>query len=226
MRIDRLLLRLAFVSAVWLSVGCSGSATVDYVSLDPKEIDPPPATALRFDAGECYWWVDETTNELCVSMRCVKRNLLLGKYGRTEVLTSWVLDDPPAGSGRNYTIGPRETLTVFHTAFQSTVVGSFAGIVGLLVDDENNIHGSFRIWTKPRTNRLTLSLIPQNTNPYLSFGTFKAVKNAEQGKAIRAEVERLGGVRAPRLRTASPTTRPAATQPIPSPAITTSKPTT
>ncbi len=200
---------LAFLIAISFSVGCTGSAAINYVALDMKEIDPPPAEAMRFDADECYWWIDEDTNELCVSMRCVQQKFWLGKYGRTEMLTSWVLGDPPAGSGRNYKIGPRETLTVFHTVLQSTLVGSYAGIVGLLMDDDNNIHGSFRIWTKPRAHQVTLSLLPHDKTSYLCFGTFEAVRNPERGKAIRNAVERFGGVRAPRLRTPPSATQPA-----------------
>jgi len=191
--------------------GCSGSATVQFVSLHQSEIDPPPPTVFRLDAKECYWWLDDN-GELNVALRCEMRNLLLGKYGRADFDMSFVLGSPPAGSGRNYPIRQYETRTVFVSALASQRWLSQNGIVGVTVRDDETLSGSFRIWMNPQTELQMMAFLPDRQGPALCFGTFRAVKDESRGKAIRYRTESGGWARPPR-KTGSAATQPA-TQPV------------
>src|SRR5205823_2544844 len=83
--------------------GCTGSAHFNLVSLNMGAIDPPPPKAWQYDAQECYWWTDDD-GDLNIAMHCTQRNIFLGKLGDFDLYFSFVLKEPPAGSGRDYTI--------------------------------------------------------------------------------------------------------------------------
>ncbi len=194
--------------------GCNGSASIQFVSLHPSEIEPPPATVWRLHAQECYWWLDEA-GELNVAMSCKIRNPLLGKYGRADFDLSLVLGSPPAGSGRNYSIRQYETRTIFVSALQSVRWTSHNGIVGITVRDDGAIWGSFRVWLTPQTELQMMSFLPDRMGPALCFGTFRAVEDEARGKAVRSRCESGGWARPPRQggATASQPVGPATTQP-------------
>ena len=174
--------------------GCSGSATVQFVSLNAARIDPPPAKIWRYDAKEAYWWTDEA-DELNIALRSRKSNPLLGELGDSELDISIVLSALPAGSGKDYSIRRRETRTVLITAIGRQRYSSYAGVMDVLVDDDHHIHGSFRIWLRPQSPVLSLSPLPQRPGSVLAFGTFHAVKNRKRGAAIRTVAESRGGQR-------------------------------
>lgn len=189
--------------------GCTGSGEVCFVSLHSKEIDPPATDVWAYPAQECYWWVDEA-GDLNVALRCPRTNLLLGRYGRVDLDLSFVLDQPPAGSGRNYRIGQRETRTLFRSAFQHIRLVSTNGIVGVTVRDDGTLRGSFRVWMQPRTEAELFAFFPNNPGALLCFGTFQAVKDERKGQALRTLCESGGWERPPR---SAPTTQPAAAPP-------------
>lgn len=180
-------------------VGCGGSATIQFVSLHPSEIDPPGVMPSRFDAEACYWWVDEA-GDLNIAMKCRRHNLLLGRYGRVALDLSLRLDEPPAGSGRNYRVGRSKARALFVSALHNLRLPSQGGIVGVTVGDDGTLRGSFRIWMKPQAGVRLFSFLPRRPGRLLCFGTFEAVKDAERGGAIRADCEAGGWTRPPRRR--------------------------
>ena len=204
----RSLLFRAFASTVGVAAcsGCRGNADIHFVSLHTGEIDPPPAKVWSFAAQEAYWWIDDA-GELCISIRCRKRNLLLGKFGKLDLSMSLIPGPPPAGSGRNYPIRRREARTILNSLLQDQRLTSFDGVMTVIVDDPRAIHGSFRIWMKPVRQLMLLSIIPRQPGDVLCFGTFRAVKDEVRGKAIRAACEAGGWRRRPTQ--AAPTTQPA-----------------
>jgi hypothetical protein len=206
-----LLLLLAVLS------GCAGSAEVRFVSLQPQEIDPPTTQVYSFPAQECYWWTDDA-GDLTLAWRCVRHNVFMGKYGTVDFQMSLVLDKPPAGSGRNYKVGGRETRSLFVSAFEGLRLVSGSGIVGVNVRGDDTLTGSFRIWMTPRAEIHVFSFLPQDPGGLLCFGKFRAVKDEKRGQAIRAYCEANGWSRPPR----TPTTAPAS---APAPAPATSAPT-
>jgi len=188
--------------------GCTGSAVIQFVSLNATRIDPPPVRVWRYDCQEAYWWIDRA-GEFNVAMRSRKSQALLGQFGRTELSMSLVPGPPPAGSGRDYTLRRRETRTILKAGIGQQRFSSYAGVMDVLMDGETKAHGSFRIWMRPRSPLLSLSPLPQRPGSVLVFGTFNAVKNEKQGAAIRAFCESDGLQRQP-LRP------PVTTQPEPS----------
>ena len=182
-----------------------------FVSLQSKEIDPPTTEVWQFPVQECYWWVDDA-GDLNVAMRCPRHNPMLGKYGRLDLDVSFVLDKPPAGSGRNYRIGNRETRTLFASALQNLRLISTSGIVGVTMRDNGVLRGSYRLWMRPQIETDLFAFFPRDPGALLCFGTFQAVKDEKRGRAIRARCESGGWDRGPRP-TTRPTSQPAATQP-------------
>ena len=203
--------------AAGLTVGCSGSGVAQFVSIHPTEIDPPATIIWRMDAQQCYWWIDQA-GELNVAMTCTRNNPLLGRFGRFDYDVSFVLGDPPAGSGRNYPVQQRETRSIFVSALQKQRLVSSAGIVGVILRDDGTLRGSFRAWMTPVADpTMSFSFLPQQTGPLLCFGTFQAVKDEIRGKKIRERCEANGWTRPTRKPpTASQpgATQPAATRPV------------
>jgi hypothetical protein len=197
-------------TALWSMAGCSGSAIVQFVSLHPSEIDPPHAAVWRLDAQQCYWWIDQN-GELNVAMRCQRRDLLAGRFGRVDLDMSFVLGDSPAGSGRNYAIHQREMRSLFVSALQTQRLIAQQGIVGVTIRDDRTIRGSFRVWITPQVQLQVPLFLPQQSGPILCFGTFRAVEEAARGKEIRLRCEADGWSRPPR-RPTPPTTSAAASQ--------------
>lgn len=188
--------RLAAV-LVWvvaLTAGCSGSGRVNFVSLNMTDIDPPPAKAWQFDAAECYWWLDEQ-GELNIALRSVRDAALLGKLGRVELCISFVLDAPPAGSGRNYPIRQREVRAVALNAMQSHRFTSFAGIAGVSTLPDKRYRGSFRVWMHAHSEVSMFNVMPNRPSPLLCFGTFEAVHDPARGRALRDRSESSGFAR-------------------------------
>jgi len=186
-------------------VGCSGAATVQFVSLHPSEIDPPSAEVMRFDAPEAYWWIDQA-GEMNVAVRCRRRNVWLGRLGDVELAFSLMPGPPPAGRARNYKIALRESRIIVRSALQTRRFNAYAGILGLILDDETHAHGSFRIWLQPQAQLSFFSFPPQRPGSVLCFGTFRAVRDAVRGEAIRATCEADGWTRRARKKPAAKTT--------------------
>lgn len=179
--------------------GCSGSATVQFVSLHASEIDPPPAKVFRYESQETYWWID-SEGKLNIALRCKKRNAFLGRFGVQDFVMSIMPGEPPAGSGRNYAIRRRDVRAVVDSALQRQRLNAYAGVLDVLVDDARHVHGSFRIWMRPQRQPNLLSILPQRPGNLLCFGTFKAVLDARRGRALRAVCESQGRARPPTRR--------------------------
>lgn len=195
---------------LFLVAGCADSGLTHFVSLNAADIDPPPPDVWEYPIKECYWWLDGG-GELNVAWRCERRNLLLGRYGQADLEISLVLGRPPAGSGLNYRIGPREARTVFTSAMQNMRLASSLGIVAVTTRDGSPLRGSFRIWMTAHAEMQVFSLLPQHPQHMLCFGRFQAVHDPVRGQAIRTRCESGGWVRPPR--TATATTKPATTAP-------------
>ncbi|QDV91396.1 hypothetical protein RAS2_24940 [Phycisphaerae bacterium RAS2] len=177
-----------------LTAGCSGSGRVNFVSLNMTDIDPPPAKAWQFDAAECYWWLDDQ-GDLNIALRSVRDAGLLGKLGRVELCISFVLDGPPAGSGRNYPIRQREVRAVALNAMQTHRFTSFAGIAGVSTLPNQRYRGSFRAWMHAHSEMSMFNVMPNRPSPLLCFGNFEAVYDPARGRALRERSESSGFAR-------------------------------
>lgn len=186
--------------------GCAGSAEFNLVSLNMNAIDPPPPKVWTYDAQECYWWTDES-GDLNIAMHCTRRNALLGKLGKFDFYFSFVLLDPPAGSGRDYSIRVRETRCLGVAALQSFRLTSYAGIVDALTGKDSTYSGSFRIGMSVVTELSMFNLMPQKPGNVLLYGTYKAIQDPIRGKKIR-DITEEGAWKRPD-REPKPSTQPA-----------------
>ncbi len=180
-----------------MGVGCVDPGVTRFVSLSPGDIDPPPPDVWEYPIKECYWWLDGE-GEMNVAWRCERRQVLLGRYGEATLEVSLVLGRPPAGSGLNYRIGPREARTVFTSAMQNMRLVSSLGVAAVTTQEGRPLRGSFRIWMTAHTELQIFSLLPQQPQHMLCFGRFQAVHDPERGQAIRARCESGGWSRPPR----------------------------
>ncbi len=213
------------VIALSAIAGCSGSATIQAVSLHPSEIDPPGTRVTRVDADEAYWHVDES-GDLNLSIRMRRVDWILGEFGRQELALSIVPGPPPNGRARNYKINRDSLRMLWQTGLAVRRFASYAGVMAIYMDDELRLHGSFRFWTTNPGEGMPIWFVPQTPGPTLLFGTFKAVKDEVRCQSIRESVEAKGWHRRRRnmstsrpaesqSTTSSPvTSRPAATQSV------------
>lgn len=203
--------RILGVLAVLISlavVGCSGKGTIQLVSLNMTDIDPPEAKVWKFDAQQNYWWID-SNGELNISL-LHRHDSLLGVFGSYHVGLSLVFDEPPAGRARNYKVGPREARATFASAMANMRFTPFAGIVSVIIGKDGVLRGSYRIWSTVANEMNVLSILPQKSGNILMFGTFEAVKHEAQGKKLREFVESNSPPRPARKAPTTQTTKPAA----------------
>ncbi len=174
-----------FITAAWLTVllfycaGCTGSATVNFISLHPTEIDPPSTEVHRYDAHEAYWFVDGDGN-LKICFHATK------SWGLSamQLDTAIVPGGPPAGSGRDYEIKGSAARAVIKGFLTHIEYKFYNGVASVIVDDERHIHGSFRLWMRSNDAPTIWSFIPRTHASILCFGTFKAIKNEKAAKEI------------------------------------------
>lgn len=174
--------------------GCSGSAEVQLVSIHRMAIDPPAVDVQKFHANECYWWIEDSGN-LNIAIRCKRFNPLAGRLGGVEVNMSWVLGKPPAGSGRDYRVRAGMMRAIIETPLETHRFVFYSGMVKVLVADNDQMEGSFRIFAVHRGGFSPLLLLQGPRGNFMFFGTFRAVKDPERGRAIVERTDSAGGHR-------------------------------
>src|ERR1044071_5753198 len=172
---SRILFAIRYSPIAIFLFGCSGRATVDFVSLNMSEIDPPQPKAWSFNASECYWWLTEV-GELNIAMRHREENPLLGKAGNVDMAISFVFDSPTAGRARNYNITSRDVRSLYVSPLATQRWNTSGGIVGVTIGRDGVLRGSYRLWMVPLMNTGLFSFMPVRPGSVLCFGTFEALK--------------------------------------------------
>ena len=190
-----------------IPLSCSGTAKINFISLNTIAIDPPRTEPWRFDAQQCFWWVDES-GDFNIAMQCRKGNLFLGKLGDIEIDVSLALDGPPAGSGRDYPLRRREARAVLLSPAGNRRFIIHTGVCDVLTGKDGTYRGSYRLWMSSLSELNVLSFLPDRPGPILCFGSFCAVHDEKRGRAIREQSETGGWTRPPR-KPKSATSRPA-----------------
>jgi hypothetical protein len=197
-------------SAAWLILlsvwagGCNGSARFDLIPLGLQRIQAQAPLIYTLRAAECYFWID-SGDQLCIA--CADESgPWFGKGAGMSLRVSLVLDGLPAHVARDYratrrTLRGRASQRGRHARFAST-----GGIVAVWVDDEDRIHGRFRVLTRYQTFNVLLGWT--GTQQVLLLGEFRAVRDRERGEPILARTEEEGMERQPA------TSQPARRQPI------------
>lgn len=194
--------------AALVFAGCGGSAKVSFISLHTQAIDPPRVEPFDLDVQECFWWLD-ADGDLCLAMRSHQGNIFLGQVADMDVELSFVLGKPPAGSGRDYTLGPRGVRTIVRSALQNQRYNTLSGIICVLTKPPDELHGSFRIWMTPMNELGLLSFLPGKPGPVMCYGRFRAIKSAARGQEILARTE-SGAPRPAKVATPPAATPPSA----------------
>src|SRR5262245_1696626 len=184
---------LAAISFVALS-GCAGSAELQFVSTNLTSINPPPPIVYRFDPQRCYWWLEDD-GSMNIAMQFDNVSVL-SEIGKLRLQVSLSLDAPPAGSGKDYPIGPQNLRGRFDTPLAQARLISTSGVVAISKAGNERYRGSFRMLLQQFPGISLFTLAPQRPGSYLMFGKFEAVHDAERGRAIRDATEADGWTRA------------------------------
>lgn len=185
--------------------GCNGSATINFVSVDFFAIDPPPTQVYRFDPQQCFHWVDEG-GLLNIAMQ-FENISLAGPLGKVVLQVSFVLDTPPAGNGRDYSLQPVSVRGRLRAAAEDHRFVCHLGILSVTRRPGGHLCGSFRMSLQHMPGVSVFGILPQRPGSFLVFGTFDAVADSALGRAIRESTESANWQRP--VRPASGTSQPA-----------------
>jgi hypothetical protein len=188
-------IRVAAILFTLALCGCAGRATVHVTSLDTKKITATGPLVVRASPDECYFWVNER-HELCVAMRSANASLA-GKRFEREFALSLVLDGPPAGSARQYSVGRRAMRARARAGFSHTRSASLSGVVLIMDYGADKLRGRFRLIAKQQTYSVLTGW--KGDHRVLFVGEFDAVSNRSAGEKIlaRSEAEGMGRGAAP-----------------------------
>lgn len=173
--------------------GCAGTGRVTVVPMNFKKISTAAPLLERLDAGECHFWQDEK-GRLCVAM--AGENLsLIGDYGKRSMALSLVLDAPPAGKARNYSVNTGHLRMTARTGANHKRWASLSGIVAVWQEHAGHLRGRFRILAKQQRFHITTGWAA-NARVLLT-GEFNAVPNPKRGQSILEKTEANGMERNP-----------------------------
>ena len=173
--------------------GCAGRATVYTTSLDTKKIGAAGPLVVRMSPDQCYFWLNEK-QELCVAMRSVNPSLAGRRFEREFVL-SLVLDEPPAGSVRQYSAGRRTMRARVRAGYSHTRAASLSGVVLVWDYGMNKLRGRFRLIAKQQAYSVLTGW--RGDQRMLFVGEFNAVSNRVAGEEILRRTEEDGMERVP-----------------------------
>ncbi len=195
-------------SVVLLAGGCSGSACLWLVQVEPERINPGLPLVARTDLPQAFFWANER-KELCLAMSQGVES------GRATLDLSLVLEDLPAGQGKRYRADRRTLRAVIRQRGTAKRYASYRGIVSVWLEEDGSdvLEGRFRIWANEQEYKLWMDFWAGNREVLL-LGEFRAVRDQQRGQAVlsRTEVEELK--RGPPVGRPRPVTGPPlATQP-------------
>jgi hypothetical protein len=178
---------------------------LDLIPLGLQRIDARGPLIYTLRASECYFWID-ADDQLCIA--CAdETGPWFGEGAGTTLRVSLVLEGLPAHVARDYrasrqTLRGRASQGSRHARFAST-----GGIVAVWLDDEDHIHGRFRVLTRYQTFNVLLGWT--GTQQVLLLGECRAVRDRRRGEPILTRTEEGGMERRPAA------SQPASPQPIP-----------
>ena len=169
------------------SCGCVDSGVITVVSLHASEIDPPSNVIMECAIRDGAWGLDES-GKLNIALTGGRRGPQGGLLGGDRFDLILDLDEPPAGSGRNYRVRPNRARAVIQSGFRVGRLRSYHGIVGITILDDRRIRGRFRIWMRRQSDWNPLSLLGRRTDNVLVFGAFEVQRDDDTSDVIRRSV--------------------------------------
>lgn len=176
--------------------GCGGHGQVEIAALNFAAIDPPggpPPRFVRLRLDRCCWWLDEAGKVWVALER--ERPSPFGRLAHFRFQLSLALDEPPAGSARDYLVSRRQLRAVARYGPAESRFVSQVGIVALYRAPGDRLRGSFRL----QVGREARQLLGGWSRParYLMMGTFEAVRDEARGRRIAEQTESHGWEREP-----------------------------
>ncbi len=133
-------------------------------------------------------WSLDQSGKLDITLTGGRREPQAGLLGGDRFDLVLDLDEPPAGSGRNYRVRPNGARAVLRSGFRVGRLRSYHGIVGITILDDRRIRGSFRIWMRRQSDWNPLSLLGRQTDIVLVFGAFEVRRDDDTSDVIRRRV--------------------------------------
>ena len=174
-----------------LLTGCSGNLQCFFVSANMSSImvKPTDARSVKFEASQCYWWVDKD-NHTNVAGQGIAKSILGPNFDR-EFYISFVLDTPSKGVGKNYQLTPTSVRGLIKIANNLYRFTSTYGILGSENYKKDQLRCAFR--ANSNLNGAQLFGGWSSNLPFLIYGNLVAVPDQnEKGKSIREKTEKEG----------------------------------
>lgn len=162
-----------------------GSATVLLIPLNTRTLAPDTPLEYRFQTNQCYWWIDDD-DRVNLALRFDKR-AAPGDLTDDILEISFVLDELPAGSGREYKSSRHTARGLWHRSALHLRLRSLTGIVVLDVTSGERLVGQFRLNCSSRKFEVLAGWKRQTSA--LVQGSFTAVRDPAAGPAIRERTE-------------------------------------
>lgn len=170
---------------VVLFSGCTDRGRLEMISLNTRRITSAEPLVISLRPEESYWWLDEQ-GTLCIAFRGSHDSIFGPAFSR-ELLLSFVLGEPPAGSGREYAVNTN-TLRFRRRAGLNHLRGhSLTGAAVVWDYGRPRLRGRFRLTLRQQT----YSVLTDWTGDarYLVVGEFEAKFNPAAGARILAATE-------------------------------------
>jgi len=169
--------------------GCAAPARFHLVALGSEHISPTEPLTVDVTPSECFFWINDE-NQVCLAMHRHDHSLRGSVYDY-DFAASFVLDEPPAGEGRNYAVGARTFRSKTKNGYVHTRMFSRTGVVGVWDYEEQSLNGRFRFFVRQQSYSAFLGWGGERY--VLVVGEFSAKRNRKKGEAIlqRSEIDEL-----------------------------------
>ncbi len=194
MRTGRL---LALRAAGWLPLlvcglplaGCTPAARVSLLSVEPKHLARRGPLIQHFELTEGYFWHDGQ-GQLWLAFS--ESNLAPEtSVGRESFEMSLVLEEAPAGEGRDYAAKRRTLRAMIADHGRWTRYGSYYGVVTVWFEDytKDVLCGRFQIWANQQEYKFWRDHWGSDRKVLFVGEEFTAVRDATRGEEIRQRTE-------------------------------------
>ena len=166
-------------------VGCASPSHLHLVMLGSERISSTETLTVDVEPDECYFWINDE-NQVCVAMHRHDRSWR-GSVHDYDFAGSFVLDEPPAGEGRNYPVGERTFRSKTKNGYIHTRMLSRTGVVGIWNYENDSLDGRFRFFARQQSYSAFVGW--GGERHVLVVGEFSATRNRDKGEAILQKTE-------------------------------------
>ncbi len=171
------------------AVGCAAPTRFHLVMLGSDRISDTEPLIVEVTPDECFYWLDDD-GRLCLAMRRHDRSWR-GRVHDYDFAASFVLDEPPADTGRNYPVKNRTFRSKTKSGYIHTRMFSRTGVVGVWNYGSDTLDGRFRFFARQQSYSVFVGWGGERY--VLVVGEFSAKQDRTRGEAIlqRTEVDEL-----------------------------------